>query len=258
MLHGSQEVITRLTQAERLWLFLDYDGTLADFAPTPDDILPDPEVIDILTRLERRPNIRIAVVSGRRLAHIRALLPVPGILLSGTYGVEYLSPAGERIHRLDYNAIRPFLERVKPEWATLIERRRGYYLEDKGWTLAIHARLADDQEANQILAQARQIATKDMPSDTFRLLGGHKFLEIGPKLANKGSTIDFLLSNYSWRGSLPVYLGDDDKDEEAFAVINQHNGVSILVSAQSRDTSAELRLDSPATVHRWLKTLKTQ
>ena len=92
MLIGPQEIIDRLEEAERLQLFLDYDGTLAEFAPTPDDILPDPEVIEILTGLRDHPDIWVAVVSGRRLDHIRALLPIPGILLTGTYGIEALTP----------------------------------------------------------------------------------------------------------------------------------------------------------------------
>ena len=73
-----QDLEQRLARTERLWLFLDYDGTLADFAPTPDHVLPDPELVDLLATLARHPRIRIAVVSGRRLSHVQKLVPVPG------------------------------------------------------------------------------------------------------------------------------------------------------------------------------------
>ena len=39
----------RLAGVKRLWLFLDYDGTLAEFAPTPEHILPDPALIKLLS-----------------------------------------------------------------------------------------------------------------------------------------------------------------------------------------------------------------
>ncbi|HSR29324.1 MAG TPA: trehalose-phosphatase, partial [Anaerolineae bacterium] len=84
----AERVQERLAQAERLWLFLDYDGTLANFASTPEHVNPDPELVDLLARLVNQPRFRLAVVSGRRLGHVQKLVPVPGILLAGTYGIE--------------------------------------------------------------------------------------------------------------------------------------------------------------------------
>ena len=103
----------RLAEAERLWLFLDYDGTLADFAPTPEHVVPDPAVADLISRLARHPCFRVAVVSGRRLSHIQKLVPVPGILLAGTYGIELQTPEGVCIDRLDYDCLRPALAALK-------------------------------------------------------------------------------------------------------------------------------------------------
>jgi trehalose 6-phosphate phosphatase len=61
-------VLQKIDRAEQLWLFLDYDGTLADFAPTPEDILPDKALISLIERLVSQPDIRVTVISGRRLA----------------------------------------------------------------------------------------------------------------------------------------------------------------------------------------------
>jgi trehalose 6-phosphate phosphatase len=113
----------RLARAGRLWLLLDYDGTLADFVPTPAHVDPDPEVVGLLTRLVRHPRIRVAVISGRQLAHVEALVPIQGILLAGTYGIELRTPGGERIDRLEHDAIRPVLDAIKPRWRELIARR---------------------------------------------------------------------------------------------------------------------------------------
>ncbi len=64
---SESELNTWVSEAERLWLFLDYDGTLVEFARTPDIITPNPKVIDLLKRLADKNRIRLAIVSGRRL-----------------------------------------------------------------------------------------------------------------------------------------------------------------------------------------------
>jgi trehalose 6-phosphate phosphatase len=255
--HIPEKVERRLSQAERLWLFLDYDGTLADFAPTPEHVHPDPELIDLLGRLVVCPRLRVAVVSGRRLSHVQKLVPVPGILLAGTYGIELQTPEGERIERLAYDAIRPTLDELKPQWAGLLVGRDRFFLEDKGWALALHARFAEEQETEQILSAARDMAAQALEGTLpglFRLLGGHKFLEIGPRLAHKGRAVDYLLDQYPWPGAVPLYLGDDDKDEEAFGVIQERGGVALLVSEHPRDSKADGRLDSPQAARLWLRT----
>jgi trehalose 6-phosphate phosphatase len=242
-------------QAKRLWLFLDYDGTLADFAPTPEHVDPDPELIELLSRLARHPRIRTAVISGRRLSHVQTLLPVPGIFLAGTYGIELQTPEGERIIRVEYDAVRPTLDALKPHWDQMIMDRKGFFLEDKGWALALHARFADDGETEEVLAAARSMATEVVTSRLFRLLGGHKFLEIGPRLAHKGQTANYLLDQYPWPGALPVYLGDDDKDEEAFGVIKARGGMTIVVAQEPRSTQADCRLESAQAARHWLERL---
>ena len=245
----------RLADAPCVWLFLDYDGTLADFAPTPEHINPDPDVVELLSSLSQDPQLRVAVVSGRRLSHVRSLVPVPGILLAGTYGIELQTPEGEQINRMVFGDIRPALDGLKPRWEHLIAGREGFFLEDKGWALALHARFADEHEAERILDAGHQMAREAAGSGPYRLLGGHKFLEIGPSLANKGRTVEHLLEHYPWPGALPVYVGDDDKDEEAFGVIKARGGFAILVASEHRKTEADYRLESPQDARRWLQTL---
>lgn len=255
MLSTPEWVNERLAQAGRLRLFLDYDGTLAGFAPTPEHVNLDLEVVELLTRLVQHARIRIAVVSGRRLGHVQSLLPVPGALLAGTYGIELQTPEGKQINRVARDTIRPALEALKPQWEHLIAGCEGFFLEDKYWTLALHARFADDSEAERVLAAARRLASEAVSSGPFRLVGGHKFLEISPRLAHKGRTVEYLLENYPWPGALPLYLGDDDKDEDAFGVIKARGGIAVVVAREPRDTQADFRLESPQVVRRWLKTL---
>jgi trehalose 6-phosphate phosphatase len=241
-----------------LWLFLDYDGTLAEFAPTPDHIEPDPTLIHLIEHLARKEGIRVSILSGRRLAHLRRLLPVKGVILAGTYGIELLDENGQMIQRLRYEELRPVLEAIKPDWEGLIQGRDGFYLEDKGWALALHARFAEAIQAEQVIAQAMQVLKDRAPSQKFRVLGGHKFLELAPRLASKREAVAYLLERYGTDDARLLYIGDDDKDEEAFPIIHAHGGKAVKVfqpSQTAAPTTADFFLDSPSRTRAWLQGL---
>ncbi len=147
-------------ESQALWLFLDYDGTLAEFAPTPAHVEPDPAIIRVLGALIRKPNLRLTIISGRRLPDVCALVPLEGILIAGSYGIELRTPDGQTVNRANYDGLRPTLDAIKPRWEHLIEGRQGFFLEDKGWTLALHGRWADDADAERILAEAATLASE--------------------------------------------------------------------------------------------------
>jgi trehalose 6-phosphate phosphatase len=110
---STEELLDRILAAHGLFLFLDYDGTLAEFAPTPDHILPNSRVIELISRLADKDNIQIVILSGRRLKHIQALLPVDGILLAGTYGLEMLHPQEGEFQQFGLSTVRPTLEAIR-------------------------------------------------------------------------------------------------------------------------------------------------
>ena len=252
-LPSADELIPRLKETSRVDLYLDYDGTLAVFAPTPDDVLPDGTVIGLISQLADSPKVRVSIVSGRRLGHIRKLIPISNILLAGTYGVEMQTPDGKEIHQIAYDSIRPTLDSLKPRWQELIEGKGGFYLEDKGWALAIHARKADEKEGLQILGDAERMLTPSLLGEHLQKIHGFRFLEIGPNNADKGYALQFLFDRFKWEDSTPIYIGDDDKDEDAFQAVNDRKGISILVANEARETKAQYLLNSPVDVHQWLK-----
>jgi trehalose-phosphatase len=255
----SEEELTEwVLESRRTLLFLDYDGTLADFVPTPDIVIPDPEIISLLQNLVKKPGFQVVIISGRRLIDLRKLAPVPGIYIAGTYGLELCTPTGEIIERADMAVIRPVLEKIKPQWEQIIFGKEGYFLEDKGWTLAIHARFAEEGQANQVLTQARRILNQEIVSDQFYIMGGKRFLEIAPINANKKETVLYLLKQVYQPETRLLYLGDDDKDELAFNVIHQYGGTAIKVispAQTSQPSQADYTLGSAHEAIRWLSTL---
>jgi trehalose 6-phosphate phosphatase len=249
----TRRVRQHLNQGYPLWLFLDYDGTLADFAPTPEVVKPDPQLISILRQLSGQPDIRLTLISGRMLSQVRTLVPLNDIFLAGTYGVEVQLPGGEVIQRADLDSIRPVLERVKSAWDRLVRGLEGFFIEDKNWAIALHARFAEQETADRILPQAQRIAQSEIDRQDMQLLGGQRFLEIGPALANKGMTVAWLLDENPLQNALLLYLGDDDKDEKAFAVIHSAGGLSVLVGPRIEGSHADFHLKEPAEVRKLLR-----
>lgn len=241
--------------AERLWLFLDYDGTLVNFTRTPDIITPNQKVISLLEALAVKNRIRLAIVSGRRMSDLRLLLPVPGIYMAGTYGIELRTPGGERIQRADYSQIRPYLDRLKPHWEEIIEGRKNFYLEDKGWALALHARFAREAESKQVISNIQHTLDEELITDEFRLIKHRKFVEVSAAIANKGKTVSFMLNSFPLPGARLVYIGDDENDAEAFETIHAFDGVAISVEqyfGYVRSTGGDYVMKSPKAVQRWL------
>ena len=251
-------IAARSWTAAPLWLFLDYDGTLAAFSHTPADVRPVRSVIGLMNRLAAHPQIRVAVISGRRLNQVEKLLPVDGIWLAGTYGIELRLPGGIHRDRLSFPDIRRWIQQVKPIWETLLIDRKGFYLEDKGWSLAIHARRAQPEAARVVLAAAQETAEELAASTSFRVLGGDRFLEIAPELAHKGEAVRYLLETNPWPGAMLLFIGDDDKDEEAFGEIQDRGGVAIRVCRRPCQSQADGQLKSPQAVRRWLNYLERQ
>ena len=251
------ELTHKAAQAKTIRLFLDYDGTLAEFAPSPDMILPDQEVIALLERFVAMNGVLLAVISGRRLTHIQKLLPIRGLLLGGTYGIEMQLPNGELRTLLSFEQIRPTLEQLLPRWQGLIAGRKGFYLEDKGWSLALHGRFATDEEAETVIATARIQAQELHATANFKLLGGNRFLEFAPHAASKSKAVQWILKEMTPEDSLNIYIGDDDKDEEAFSTLLDAGGYAIRVAAAPTATRAQFRLEGPPQVRAWLAELLT-
>jgi trehalose 6-phosphate phosphatase len=180
---------------------------------------------------------------------------VPGVLLAGTYGVEFQVWDGSRVDQLEYARVRPVIENLKERWGKLLEGRDGFYLEDKGWALAIHARFAKAEEADLVMEQAESMARTPWPGEAFQLIIGARFLEIASSLVDKGQTIHYLIEKFPWPGAYYVYLGDDARDEKAFEQVIALGGVCVKVGEPDPGSHTPYRLASPAQARLWLQRL---
>lgn len=226
----------------RLYLFLDYDGTLVPIALTPDKAVPPPELLRLLHTLTGRDGLRVAVVSGRGLKNLQEMLPVPGLYLSACHGAIIQQP-GAPPQFLAAPAALEQLDHLTDEGRRLIAGRTGFQIERKEMSVALHYRLADPDEVDAVLDAFVELRDQYCPDLECDLLAGRKVLEVRPKGASKGTAVKTLLADCP--DALPVYIGDDLTDEDGFRTL-AGRGLTILAADARRATLARHRLTRPA------------
>lgn len=247
-----EEFNIALQKARHVRLMLDYDGTLEDFTASPDIVPQDPALIALLQRLAAGGKYLLAVVSGRSLTALSVMLPFNGIILAGTYGLEMRLPDGTVTNGADFAQVRPVMDKVKPLWQQLLSGEHGFYLEDKAWSLALHAKLASALDAARVMDSAYRELMTLLPLPGFKIEHRERFLEIYPEAASKRLAIERIMTRYTPAGALPVFAGDDTHDENAFSAVQEAGGYCIRVASDSVPTRAQFRIETPAQMRLWL------
>lgn len=227
-------------------LFLDFDGTLTEIAETPDGVVVDGALREVLTCLRDALGGALAVVSGRPIADLDALLAPAKLPAAGLHGMEWRGRDG-RIHRHveAVGDLGPLRERV----ALLAASDDRLVVEDKKLSLALHYRRAPEREA-ELRAQFVGLVA-DIPG--YHALEGKMVLEAKPDSIGKGFAIESLMRSTPFRGRRPVFAGDDVTDEDGFAAVERMGGISIKVG--NGKTRAQYRTESVSSLLVWLREL---
>lgn len=239
LIGGVNDFWDRLVDAPSVVLFLDFDGTLAPFHTDRMQAYPLPGSMDAIQAINTQPGTRVAIVSGRPISEIMTLIGEPGIVISGAHGYEYRTPDGgyqvialpaEQRLLLDSAldiALSIFpAERVERKAASVAAHVRG-----------LHATAAADM-VTRLEKRWRTLGESDLVE--FRPFNGG--LELRAKGRTKGTVINEIL-NASPANILPIYVGDDDTDEDAFGVLADR-GIGIKVGPANAVTLAIGHLDS--------------
>jgi trehalose 6-phosphate phosphatase len=247
--------ITALPRGRGLLLFLDYDGTLVEIAPRPELARPTPEVLQVLTRLISLLSQAVIVVSGRALADLQELLPVPGLNYVGSHGAQGLID-GQPWH-LETSAAN---EEEQDELAQQLPRNLtgldGWWLEKKSPGLALHYRQAQPREEQRIMAVLEPWLRQVLQSGRHQVLRGKKVVEILPQGVSKGAAIQNILVFPRFSRFFPVYIGDDVTDETAFQAL-EGQGLTVKVGHSVAASAAAFSLANPKEVRQFLALLAT-
>jgi trehalose 6-phosphate phosphatase len=230
---------------ERFAILLDIDGTLLDIAPTPREVWVPPTLRQTLAGLWERCGGALALISGRSLNDIDLIFAPLQLPAIGGHGAEFRPVAGDdplpgRIAALD--------SAIKRQFAEIAEIGPGILIEDKGYSLALHYRLAPDKGPAVRHAVATLCAR--LPPGLVEVLPGKAVIEIKQQGFTKASAVTELMRVPPFAGRRPIFIGDDTTDEPVFLVLPEFDGIGFSVGRRVEGTSG--CFDHPADVREWL------
>jgi trehalose 6-phosphate phosphatase len=219
-------------------MFLDFDGTLVNIAPRPDQVRLAPLARRVLRRLERHPRVTVVIISGRRRAELLRYVGLRGIRYFGLYGWE----RGRR-SPLPASALIA-LRKVCSELSIHLSAFHGVWVENKYFSLSVHFL--------GVIPRVEHLARRKLRSllrpfqDVLHVIDNFRDAEIVPRhISGKGTAVQEFLAKPSHYHALPFYFGDDLSDEPAFEALPR--GVTIRVGA-GRPSRARYSVRSPAEV----------
>jgi len=213
---------SRLPPLHRSALLLDLDGTLLDLAPRPDAVVVPPGLPEVLRILRQLMGDAVAVVTGRSVEMVDALLGDAVFAVAGEHGGAIRHEPGQGVERVPLPS---------PPDAWLVEAERlalehpGALLEHKARGFALHYRAAP--AAGPSLREA--LACLLDGSAEFELLPAHMLWEVRPRGADKGKAVAGLMDRQPFRDRLPVFIGDDVTDEDGIAAAKAMGGAGLRV-----------------------------
>lgn len=234
----------------RGWRFvIDFDGTLAPIVDHPSDAAPAPGALEAVTELARVCDV--ALLSGRALDDLTARLGEvpPQVLLVGGHGNEARRPDGTREALTDLEAARAPLDELEASLHDHLDGDAGWQVERKPTSLAVHhRRVADADVARDLPAVRDLLDAASSAGPGFDVLDGKAVLELKVRGVDKGVALRWILAQAGAGDALPLVLGDDTTDEDAFVVALERGGEAARIADVPTRTSARYRLHDPSRV----------
>lgn len=226
----------------RSGIFLDFDGTISEIAPTPQGARLHPRAASLLTALARR--YPLCVISGRRVSEVASLVGIPHTYYVGVHGMEWQEE--EPVIDPLVLPYLPTLERAREEIAPALERLPGVVLEDKMLTLSLHYREAPQWEEEVTALAGRLAGTLGL-----KVVRGRMVVELRPPVdIDKGTVLIRLARGWHLRRAL--YAGDDLTDVDAFRglryLMKEGGFEGIAIAVLSPETPVELEAVADITV----------
>ena len=229
-------------------LLLDIDGTLLDLMPTPREVWVPPGLSKTLNGLLEKTSGALALVSGRSLNDIDLIFAPDQFPSVGGHGAEMrLSADNEAVA----THAPPLDKELKRRLATIAKLSPGILLEDKGYSLALHYRLAP--HAEKAIYEAVSLIRADLPNAPIEVLPGKCVCEIKHSGFTKASGVRELMTHEPFKGRKPLFIGDDVTDETVFAIMPDFDGVAFSVGRRAQGVAGHF--DTPGDVREFLARL---
>src|SRR5260221_9414783 len=229
-------------------ILLDIDGTLLDLAPTPREVWVPPGLAKTLNGRLVGTDGALALVSGRSLNDIDMILAPEQFPAVGGNGAE-MRVTGDSEAVASHAP--PMDKELKRRLAAIARLSPGILLEDKGYSLALHYRLAP--HAEKAIYAAVSLIRADLPNAPIEVLPGKCVCEIKHSGFTKATGVHELMTHEPFRGRRPFFIGDDVTDEAVFGIMPDLDGLAFSVGRRAQGISGHF--DSPSDVRKFLASL---
>jgi trehalose 6-phosphate phosphatase len=211
-------------------LGFDYDGTLAPIVEDPENARMRESTRDLLEAVARR--YPCVVISGRSQEDVARRVRGAGVFeVIGNHGLE------------PWRRTEPFAAHVH-EWVATLKRElasdAGVFIEDKVFSVAVHYRRAPSR-----MEARRRIVDVVARLSGVRIVGGKCVVNVIPQGApHKGTALETAREHLGC--DLALYVGDDETDEDVFALDDPGRLLAIRVGESPRSRAAFFVLDQPS------------
>jgi trehalose 6-phosphate phosphatase len=253
----SLAVASQMRLAGHILLLSDYDGTLTPIVERPELAVMPERNRSLLVQLAHQSGLTVGIISGRALSDLMTRVGINGLVYAGNHGLEIRAP-GLRFVNPVADELRPLLGVVHHVLNRTFGTLKGVFVEHKGLSLSVHYRLAE--VPRERIRETVQRVVGSMPAgDRTLVTEGKKVIEIRPAVGwDKGRAVRLLMKRYGKGGRrsglLPIYLGDDRTDEDAFKVIAAYGrGISVLVGDPDGASTARYFVRTPEEVSTFLE-----
>ena len=226
-------IIRKIKTARKVFLFLDFDGTLSPIVSSPYQAKISPKIKSILKNISSRPKFIVAVISGRMLDDIRKRVGIKNISYAGNHGLSIFIKEKKRYLKPNIKQYTILLKKLKIKLFSL--KRQGAVIEDKNVILAVHYRNVGKNELRLFRKKFKEIITPYLLEGRLRLARGKKVVEIRPNIDfNKAEAVNFFENKFhKTKNDITIYIGDDVTDEDVFRYLRR-GGISIRVGKKKR------------------------
>lgn len=242
--------LLNLLEEKKPLLVLDYDGTLSPIVSDPKDAILSVEMKEVLDALSQV--IEVAVISGRDRADVEEKVGLVHLIYAGSHGLDMAGPGGMDIPEKVSEEIQDALNEAAQNLRRNLREVKGCFVESKKFAIAVHFRNVADEEVEKVKIAVEEELERHKK---LKLGTGKKILELKPAMDwHKGRAINWLFDTLGLKQetSIPLFIGDDITDEDAFTSIFGQ-GIGILVGTHGEQTAATFALKDTEEVKQFLK-----
>jgi trehalose 6-phosphate phosphatase len=249
-----EEIEKRCRRKGNVLLLLDFDGTLSPIVPHPEMAKLSPQWRKRLKKLKANSGITLGIVTGREAANIRKRMAIPGIILSSDHGCEVWrgTKLGTRCVVKNSRYIKELAKIARSEFHGV----KGIVVEEKRYSVAIHYRMVDSSIKASVRKRVEKLTGDYCKRFGWDAMHGKQLIEVRPSDCwHKGDAVKWIEKNYAPR-ALPIYIGDDTTDEDAFRAIGS-KGITIRVG-RKKGSAAAYYIDSIDDVVPWFEWMASE